>query len=334
MKRFFILLLLLFIPFFLSESQGIRIAVSPLIRDVSIDPGESKELEMEVFNNSDFDLEMAPMVLNFRDGGEGKVSFINPLEIEKSIDEGKEFLLSQWIEIDSAPFLVPSKGSATLDFKINIPEDAPPGGRYAAIAVGARPKGVPDLGNEDPKGALMISPSVSSILLVSVGGEVVEEIRLRRFSTERIHTTTEAIFSLELENKGNTHLRPWGSIDIYNSWGKKVGNLPINLGTDFGNILPGSSRSWDIVWRDENSFLDIGKHEAVLTILYGRESIQVLTASIEFWIFPLRRIAFLLLYLFLFVSFIIFVIKLIPFFIKTLPAKVKMVYNKRINQKK
>ncbi len=319
MKRLFLTLLLglLFLP--LHSRAEIRLAPSPLIVNVRIEPGENYSGEVTVYNNSSHDLELGPSVIDFRDGGQGRAALISPEEIERSIEEGKEFLLSQWVEMDARLRTAPAGGSATFPYRISIPENAGPGGKYAAFVVGARPPEADFSDFEDEAGSVLrISPSVGTLFLITVGGEVVEEARIRSFFTpERYYRRPEVPFHLAIENLGNTHIIPRGEIKIYDYRDRHVDTLYVRPRPGFGNILPGSTRSWDLLWEGEDKLTELGKYRAELTLYYGTESIDLLTDSVEFWIIPVGPIIqFLAVVLTVFILLILFSRSLAGYFRK------------------
>lgn len=137
------------------------------------------------------------------------------------------------------------------------------------------------------QGGIRISNLVSSLILGNVRGEIIEEARIREFSTEKtVYQEPKAQINLRIENTGNVHIQPQGEIRIFNFWGKERGFIPINHKTEYGNILPQSIRKWNFTWQPEDSFLEAGRYKAVLTLIYGNEAKQTISRTIYFWIIP------------------------------------------------
>ena len=273
---------------FASEQQEKRVSLSinPLLSKINVAPGENWSGFVEIFNSNPRDFEFIIFVQDFRGGEEGRVEFIDTREIEKSVDKGKEFLLSQWIDINREPITISARESKIVPFTVNIPENAGPGGKYAAILAAIKP---PD--HDFSSGAsLIVSPSVGSLLLFNVRGNVIESAFIREFSTKRnIYTNPEVPLMVRIQNDGNTHVHPRGDIKIYDRKDKVVEIILVNHGTRFGNILPQSNRSWNFVWEGK-SFLEIGKYKAVITLIYGEEANQAISRTLYFWVFPLNLV--------------------------------------------
>ncbi len=295
--------------------ENISLSINPLLEKINIGPGESWSGAVEIFNSNFRDLNFTIFVQDFRAGEEGSVQFVDREEIEKSIDDGKEFLLSQWIDISRKPLLIPARESKVVPFTINIPESAGPGGKYAAILAAIKP-------DEDLLGGtrLAVSPSVGSLILLNVRGNVTESAFIREFSTEsNIYINPEVPFFLRVQNDGNTHIQPRGDIKIYNQGGKIVETILVNYDTKFGNILPQSSRSWEFLWEGDSLF-QMGRYRAELTLVYGEEASHMITKTLYFWIISVGFMVGVVVFI-LSLPFILF---LIEYYEKTRKIKAKV----------
>ncbi len=260
-----------------AQSKGIRLSISPLIRDIDIEPGSTWEGEVEVFNSNSRELEFNLSTMNFKGKGEGYAQFI------QEIDTEGEFLLTNWIELSEDKFLIPANGSKKVSFEISIPEHAPPGGMYAAIIAEAKEP-------REERGGVTTSPGVSSLMLVNIIGDHIENININDFSTpDLFYDQNEIPFKLKLRNMGNVHLRPEGNITIYNSQDEEVGKLVINKELGYGNILPQNERTWNFLWEADHSMFKTGQYKASLNLVYGRKEKNSISRSINFWIVPSKK---------------------------------------------
>ena len=283
--KFSIFCLILFSTFyFLASSfvfaseEKLTLTITPPLIKINISPGDVWSSSVKVVNNNPGDLQVYASVMDFKSGKEGGVEFI-----QQPPEEG-QFLLSQWIEISSDPILIPGYQSRGVPFTIKVPQDAEPGGHYAAILAGTRPMG------EEIKGTgIRVALLVSSLILANVQGEIVEEARIREFSTEKtFYQKPEVKFTVRVENTGNVHIQPQGEIRIYNFFGKERGVIPINQKTEFGNVLPKSIRKWTFIWKGEESPLEAGRYKAELVLGYGSEAKQTISSTHYFWVLPLK----------------------------------------------
>jgi len=182
--KYCICVLLLFytvlFPVFSYASSGVMsFSITPPMIHMSIGPGEFWASSIKVLNPTDKPLTIYGTVTRFFQQGEnGKSVFLPNDEYDKSS-------LSGWVKVPKEPIVIPPKSSAQLPFEVSIPEDAAPGGHYAAILIGTQPV------ISDEKGALMkISSYISSLLFVRIEGDVHENGIIRSFSAEDVLNQT------------------------------------------------------------------------------------------------------------------------------------------------
>ncbi len=266
-------------PAFAQDS--LSVTVTPPLFQLSIGPGETWTSSVKVVNNNTYPVMYRPQVVDFEAKGEtGQGTFV-PLIESLSGEPARSDSLGAWIEISKEPIMIQAGESAQIEFTVHIPETADPGGHYAAIMIGPA--------SEDAASGshMKVSSFVTSLLFVRIKGEIVEDGRIREFTTNSsLYQRPEANFVLRFENIGNTHLRPQGSIVLYNMWGKERGQVMINEKSNFGNVLPRSVRKFEFSWSGEYNLFDIGRYSAVVTLGYGEDSKQNTSATTYFWVVP------------------------------------------------
>jgi hypothetical protein len=262
-------------------AAGISLSVSPTLFEMSAVPLQTWNSSVQVINNNPQDITVYASVVNFAPQGEtGSGKF---LPVFESFTEGKT--LAEWITVSDEPYLVSRKSSVSIPITLNVPEDAAPGGHYAAIMVGTRPV------DRDRSFQVATLQIVTSLFFVRVAGDVVESGVIRTFRAQDSFVDIPEIdFEVRFENNGNVHLQPQGNIVITNMWGKERGIVPINHQTHFGNVLPDSIRQFKFSWKGEQSFTDIGRYKALLTLAYGQNERQFVTKATYFWIIPIKSV--------------------------------------------
>ncbi|MFZ2555694.1 MAG: hypothetical protein WAX57_02550 [Minisyncoccia bacterium] len=277
-------LLVFFLPASSSAAEDtLSVTVTPPLFQLTIGPGESWTSMLKIVNNNTYDVTYYASPMDFEaDGEQGKGRFM-PLVEDRNSSTSAKATLGYWVDISPDPIVIPRGTSGEIPFTVTIPPNASPGGHYAAILVGTKP------GEEEISGpAMRISSFVSSLLFVRIKGDVIERARIREFlSSKRLYETPKADFLLRFENTGNTHLKPQGDIVLYNMWGKERGKVAINQANNFGNVLPDTIRKFEFSWKGEGTALDIGRYSAVVTLSYGEDNKQILTARTYFWVVPL-----------------------------------------------
>lgn len=268
-----------------ADDQAFTLTITPPLFQLGLTPGETWASNIQVVNPNPYDITvMAEPVLFRQTGGQesGRPEFYLP---GKDGEAPVMNSLADWITVPTQAVVIPQEQTYTLPIIIKVPDDAPPGGHYAAILIGNRPPEGPAEG-----GTVSVTSSIAALVFLRVAGEVHEEGRIREFSTERLlYEEALARFSLRFENQGNIHLQPQGDITIYNMFGKKRGFIPINQDTgEYGNVLPDSIREFTFVWDADAGFWDIGRYRAEATIGYGQNAKQFTTSALYFYILPFR----------------------------------------------
>lgn len=280
-KLFFALLLTISFAFpSLSYAESQSLSVTPPLFQLSVDPGDVWQSSVRVVNTNNVPLTVYAEAVNFVPEGEYGLGKFMPVLHDPDI----KATLAEWIEISEGPYTIPRGESKDISFFVDVPEDAAPGGHFAAILISTEPPqetGVPL--------ALVTTQTVAALFFARIEGNVIEDASIREFSVlDRSIELPEAEFSLRFENKGNVHLQPKGDIVITNMWGKERGVIPINHNTHFGNVLPASIRDFRFSWKGENSLTDIGRYKAVAALAYGEDGVKSVSSITYFWIIPVK----------------------------------------------
>jgi len=277
------------------------LSVTPPLFQLSIDPGDIWKSSIKVVNGNPYPLTVFAEVVNFAPEGElGRGKFI-PI----ASDDDSNTTLASWIEISGGPHMIPPEQTKEVQFFVDVPEDASPGGHFAAILIGTEPP------QSEDNLAVLTSQVVTTLFFTRVEGNVIEKGDIREFSaTDPFIPDPNAEFVLRFENKGNVHLQPRGNILITNMWGKERGTIPINHQSHFGNVLPESIREFNFTWKGEKSITEIGRYKAIATLAYGKDGIKNTTAITYFWVIPVKATLMTLVGVIAFILFVTWAIKL------------------------
>lgn len=264
-----------------SDEQSITLSITPPIFKVNMKPGESWTSAVKLINNNGYPVVVYVEAVDFKSGEAGGVEFIR----RDKIGGSEKYYLSQWIEVTKEPVEISAYGSKEIPFSISLPQHADPGGHYASILVGNRPT---DEGGG--KGSsIKTSSKLASLLLVRVAGEVREEGEIREFSVESFFSgKLQNVFNVSFANIGNVHLRPEGEIRISNMWGEPRGQILINKGGDYGNVLPASQKKWQFDWQGKSGIWDAGLMKAELLLNFGDEARQSAVGKAYFFTLNLK----------------------------------------------
>lgn len=290
------------VPIVVSAQQTQSISVTPPLFQISVDPGGIWKSSVRVINNNPFSLTVFVQPVNFTTRGEaGEATFAPILDTQDTA--GATF--AEWVTVNEGPYQIEPEQSKEIEFFIEVPEDAAPGGHFAAILISTEPP---------PDGdviALRTSQVVTALFFARISGDVIEKGNIREFSVPNSFAERpEAAFLLRFENKGNVHLIPRGNISITNMWGKERGIIPINARTHFGNVLPDSIREFAFAWKGEPSLTDIGRYKAIVSLTFGEDGRQNVSRTTYFWVVPVKATLITLGSLLAFILFVAWVIRL------------------------
>jgi len=292
-KRYFLTLFILSLFFTLSvvetakaqSSEGIKI--SPVRIEDLVDPGQVISKTVTVTNQSSSVREIFIFLRDFKAEGEtGQAKLLEP---------GTEMgsFLASWIEVATSGISFLPFEEKEIPFIVRVPEEVGPGGYYGAIVFGTNP---PKFSEEsENRGAGMsIGQQAASLILFQVKGDVYEEASIREFSTDKEYYNIpfDVNFKTRIENKGNVHVAPVGTLTIKNQFGKTVEEIIFNEKVSY--VLPHTFRRFSHSWSGD---MAIGKYTAILGLTYGTpadmggQGMQSLYTEKSFWIFPWKIIS-------------------------------------------
>ena len=296
------------------------LTLSPPLYEIGAMPGQTLKTGLKVFNETDKANTFYFEAQNFTaKGEEGDPYFVGEI--------GKEDLAS-WIELPG-PIHLESGELKQVEFIIKVPEKADPGGHYAAIFLSTSP---PSL---EEGGAVGLAAKIGTLVLLKIGGEVIEEGRLIEFGLvdgKRIFEHLPIDFLVRVENLGTVHIKPAGTIEIRNIFGIKTVEVKVNIAKmpdgkerPVGNILPESIRKFESSWQAseaenqpetfwqkvkfEKENFALGRYQAKLDLDYGAENDKKITAVLSFWVFPWHLILVSFIVLVLVLALLVFSIR-------------------------
>jgi len=256
-----------------------KIGVAPHTFELGVLKGQVFEGKIKIFNQSDFPIPMTTRITDFTAAEDSGQMLFD----ESSQDPS--FASRFWFRIENPDFILDPGEVEEVRFKIQVPDNAEPGGHYAVVIFEPR---FPSFYFKE-KALVKNIPEIGVLFLTSVQKftlepeeeqklEVVEFslpkekrlVRLENFfgTVSRfvsrglaminpvyaaqpfgIEITKEApsSFVLRIKNNDIYHLKPFGKISIYNFFGRRVGEIKVPQKT----ILPGRIRIFPVEFEPE-----------------------------------------------------------------------------------
>ncbi len=241
-----------------------NLGISPAIMEKVVSPEKVVNGSLEVFNLTNFPLPVKAFVTSF-----SPKDLIDIPENKRDIYDA-----SKWISINEPDFILQAKSHRVISYTIRAPKSAEPGGHYATIFF--QPL-VPEQALSPQN--LYIVERVGTLVLLTVPGDITENIKAANFSVPHFSQFGPVALTLALENTGNTHIRPRGKIEVINFQGKVIFSTPLNEGL----VIPGTTKTYAVPFGNSNTF---GKFYARATIIYGTDQQKITATSNSFWVIP------------------------------------------------
>lgn len=246
MKKTFYPILLSTFVFFVVSSTVNALTISPARLEIKGDPGEVVTGEIILINDQKDSQTFYSSNENFEAQGEtGTPTFV-------ASKEG----LSSWIQLQDTVTLQ-SGEQKKIPFSVHIPKDADAGGHFAAIFLSTVP---PTL----HEGQVSVGAKIGVLVLLKVSGVIKEGGGVLDFKTtgdSSFFTTLPVSFSYRFQNSGNDRVSPFGTVSINNTLGIETENIDAN--TVKGNVLPQSTRRFDVLWGENNKVIKPSFFESV-----------------------------------------------------------------------
>lgn len=278
-------------PAFAEGAQAF--SISPPLIELNADPGQTVKASIKFTNVSDEELLIKTQVNDFgakNETGEPNIIFEDT--------ENTGYSLRQWVQ-SPTPFKIKAHESKTVDFPIAVPAQAEPGGHYAVIRFTGTSPSLEESG-------VALTASIGTLVLLQVSGNIEENASVAEFYSAKLagnsisgkQTMFESgpiAFVERLQNTGNVHLKPTGTIDISNIFGHSVATLRVNgdptqPGNEPKSILPNSIRRFEQTLDKKWLF---GRYSATIKLSYGQGQ-KPLEQTITFWVIPYKLIVIVL----------------------------------------
>lgn len=261
------------------QDAGSGLKVSPVRTDLTINPGESKTVVVQVENVTAVGRDFRAIINDFVAGDN---EFGQPALI---LDEDKfapSHSLKRYIA-DVSDVNIPAGQKKDIKVVIKIPKDVAGGGYYGAVRF------VPADQNQGQN--ITLSASVGSLLLVRVPGDIKENLALTSFDVRRgergitgssFFTTNKDLYAVaRFNNQGNIHEQPFGKV-VVKKGDTVLQTIDINNTDPKGSVLPDSVRRFEVKLDKIGSW---GKYTVEGNFGYGTNG-QLLSAKSTIYVIP------------------------------------------------
>jgi plastocyanin len=271
-------------------AQDFDLTVVPAKVELTVQPGQTLDFTITLMNRSSEPLELMVYPMDY---------YVNPDNTYVFEEPGYyTYSCSRWVQVMHERVTIPPDSQLEELFRLNIPQDAEPGGHYGVLFF-------QDAREPPPEQGARPSPRVGSLLLLTVPGDIVREGSITGFEVQNdflslwgpgedggLGWPAKSIgYHLEVENSGNVHITVYAEIRYWSRFGFGTGSLELG----FMTILPGTVRYFD-GYLPSPPALGIYKAEALMTYGPDQATFDVeKRAETSFTVIPVLWILFIIL---------------------------------------
>lgn len=233
-----------------------------------LNPGERREGTLKMINDGDTPLTFNVNTQDFIvEDTKGTPTLIPPSSLN-----GK-YSAASWIAVYPNSFIVEPHQKQVLNYYVQIPTNAHPGGHYAAVVY------IPTTTATTNSTGAEVQTLIGSLFSITVNGPISELSQVTKFAAKSFQEYGPITIVTQIRNLGDLHTKPQGSIIISDIFGRVVGTLPLEA----HNIFPDAARDYINTY---NQTVLVGRFKATLLASYGVNNNIPLTATLYFWVFP------------------------------------------------
>lgn len=279
-------------------SQARATTMSPTRLELDADRGQTAQAAIKIYNDDDT----------------ARTFYLHSARFETKDETGQPVFVSDdrsglvsWLSFAPSIQIGP-KESKEIPFSISVPQDAEPGGYFAAILASLVPP------SERGAGAVAIQSDVGTLVLFRVNGEFSTEDGIVEFAIKndrRWFANLPVEFFFRFRNSGADRAQPLGDVTVKNIFGGITKIITSNKGA--GNVLPQSIRRFDSAWvtsggdkieqhtgevqqPELNGFWEhvsyewsnftFGRYRADLNLTVNNDASRSHSAHVSFWVVP------------------------------------------------
>lgn len=222
----------------LAAQTTFAIGASPLRMEYQATPGQTVRGQLTIHNTSDTPQKIIIKKSDFdMDENQENMVFLNGDDQDPSTYKEYGHGLQQWITLPEEDIIVNPQAKTVVPYEITIPEDALAQGYYGALFVSS----VPVTQDLEASGiGVRLRTQVAHLVLLDVEGSL-QDISLKDFTIEE-ETFDEPFFDIVVYNNGNVHSSPEGTVEIIDTRGNTVEQVPLNQGHN--NVLPQKTKTY------------------------------------------------------------------------------------------
>lgn len=212
------------------------LTTSPVSLSLSVHPGTNMTKTLQLMNNSSQPVNIKMKLNVFSpSGANGEATIQEPKRDDSSVD---------WVHFSPSTFTARPGVWSDVKMTISLPASAALGYYYAVLFE-------PQLPDISSKNATFKGTNAILVLVDTQSGDERRAVSLNNFAaSQSLYEYLPAEFTVDVRNDGNIYLAPFGNIYISRKADVSDSIAAIDINPNGGNILPHSSRDYQVEWSD------------------------------------------------------------------------------------
>ena len=254
------------------------ILISPVVSETTISKGQTATIPMSIQNPTNYPVTLKATVNDFvaNSNESGVPQIILNSSKAKLPLNNFELLVSPIPNITLSP-----QQRLYFNVTVTVPSTAASGGYYGVVRF--------ENANLESTANVGIGASTGTLFLITVPGNLSYKLNLTQIAVEQNNKPVSFVTSgklsvvTRLDNVGNIHLQPFGTIEVENTFHKIIATLQFNSTNPRSNILPDSVRKFTNAMPKVHY---LGHYTVVASIAWQQGSGNIIIASASFWYLP------------------------------------------------
>ena len=169
--------------------------------------------------------------------------------------------VGSWMTLATSRLTLNPGQSQVVPFQVFVPHDAEPGQHVGGISAASISVNNTQSTSKTTSVQLNIRNVYVIAVQINLPGSTVESLSITGIQSGGYHGYQSVIIGLS--NSGNVMLKPYGTLQVQNTHGQVLQNIPLRLDT----LLPATQINYAV--NVQHTALDIGSYRAVIDLTYG-----------------------------------------------------------------
>lgn len=260
-KAFRVCLILLYI-FLSTPALALDLGISPPDINLKINPGEQYQGEMYIFGSEKESIQVKIYPMDWSLSILGNYQFLPMGTVKRSA--------SSWISFFPQNFNLPPKRGQKIEYTIKVPKNAS-GSYWATLMAETNPTPATAPGQFQ----VMMAGRVAYIIRIDINGSPSGIGKIERLKLNWNQEQKKLDVSLRIKNSGASMLRFKGKLELKDSQGKTVGQIPFRE----GYVLPEYTREFELV--EHNLNLKPGFYIGLAIADFGERNLKAVQKTVE-----------------------------------------------------